>query len=413
MTLTETRARDYANTKANNYADPGYQPDGKKRYAIDNADQVRAAWSYINQSGNASKYTAAQLARIKNKIRAAAKKFGVEINDSGSRSVPLDALGRERLTVKLETRAINRTDPTAPIRFTGHAAVFNQRTWIGAPNTGFYEQVEPTAFNRTLQQADVRFLINHNPDLILARTTSGTLRLSTDDRGLVTDADLAPTSYGNDLAISMERGDVREMSFSFLPEKDGATIERDEQTGAQVRTLHAVKLFDVSAVTYPAYDGTDAALRSKAFDVLAASLGLDDDARMLLVAGIAEGRDMRTLLRAAVTDTPDLDESPVALAQALDATLDEIVEALTNGEAAQALDLAVGAETTSDQLIELLGGVDADDTDTQTTAPGQPARSAPVHPERRPANTTDVRTRPFDWQLAQPRMRELAATFTR
>jgi len=61
------------------YADPGYQKDKKKRYPINTAAHVRAAWSYINQGDNASLYTAAQLARIKTRIKSAAKKFGINI----------------------------------------------------------------------------------------------------------------------------------------------------------------------------------------------------------------------------------------------------------------------------------------------------------------------------------------------
>lgn len=60
------------------YADPGYQDDGKKRYPLDSEAHCRSAWSYINQSGNASKYTAEQLAAIKAKIRAAGKRYGID-----------------------------------------------------------------------------------------------------------------------------------------------------------------------------------------------------------------------------------------------------------------------------------------------------------------------------------------------
>lgn len=62
------------------YADPGYR-DGKKRYPLDSAAHVRAAWSYINMPRNADKYSAEQLSEIKDRIKAAAKKFGVEISD--------------------------------------------------------------------------------------------------------------------------------------------------------------------------------------------------------------------------------------------------------------------------------------------------------------------------------------------
>jgi hypothetical protein len=64
------------------YADPGYRA-GRKRYPIDTAAHVRAAWSYINQADNASEYSAAQLAAIKAKIKAAARRLGVNIADGG------------------------------------------------------------------------------------------------------------------------------------------------------------------------------------------------------------------------------------------------------------------------------------------------------------------------------------------
>lgn len=61
------------------YADPGYRSDGVKRYPIDSKPHARAAWSYINQKGNANLYTAAQLARVKSRIKSAAKSFGINI----------------------------------------------------------------------------------------------------------------------------------------------------------------------------------------------------------------------------------------------------------------------------------------------------------------------------------------------
>src|SRR5215471_3695825 len=61
------------------YADPGYQSDKKKRYPVDTEEHARAAWSYINQAGNASAYSSEDLAKVKAKIKAACKKFGIEI----------------------------------------------------------------------------------------------------------------------------------------------------------------------------------------------------------------------------------------------------------------------------------------------------------------------------------------------
>lgn len=63
------------------YADPGYQSDKKKRYPIDTEAHVRAALSYINQGGNAAKYSSGDLAKVKAKIYAAAKKFGIKTSN--------------------------------------------------------------------------------------------------------------------------------------------------------------------------------------------------------------------------------------------------------------------------------------------------------------------------------------------
>src|SRR5215471_3352972 len=63
------------------YADPGYQKDKQKRYPIDTEAHARAAWSYINQADNAAKYSSADLSKVKARIRAACKKFGITLSD--------------------------------------------------------------------------------------------------------------------------------------------------------------------------------------------------------------------------------------------------------------------------------------------------------------------------------------------
>jgi hypothetical protein len=68
------------------YADPGYQEDKQKRYPLDTEAHCRAAWSYINMDKNASKYSPEQLAAIKERIRSAGKKLGVEFADSSAGS---------------------------------------------------------------------------------------------------------------------------------------------------------------------------------------------------------------------------------------------------------------------------------------------------------------------------------------
>lgn len=144
-------------------------------------------------------------------------------------------------------------------RLVGHAAVFDQTTTIGgfAP---FTEDVSSRAFDRVLRERqDTALLVNHD-GMPLARTVSGTLRLGTDARGLTIDADLADTSLGRDVRTLLERGDLSQMSFGFTVAADEW---RDGDDGRPHRTIVEVdRLFDVSVVTFPAYAGTDVALRA-------------------------------------------------------------------------------------------------------------------------------------------------------
>ena len=78
------------------YADPGYQSDGKKRYPIDTKEHVKAALSYIGQTKNAAKYSAGDLAKVKAKIHAAAKKFGIGAGKEEDSYEPEDVERRRR-----------------------------------------------------------------------------------------------------------------------------------------------------------------------------------------------------------------------------------------------------------------------------------------------------------------------------
>lgn len=141
-------------------------------------------------------------------------------------------------------------------KIVGYAAKFMNRSQdLG----GFIEQIDPQAFTRTLSEgADVRALIDHNPSLILGRTVSGTLRLETDSTGLLVEITPPDTTYARDLMVSLERGDVTQMSFAFVTKQD--TWAKEGTTN--IRTLLDVDLHDVSAVTYPAYLDTEVGLRS-------------------------------------------------------------------------------------------------------------------------------------------------------
>lgn len=142
----------------------------------------------------------------------------------------------------------------------GHAAVFNQ---LSEDLGGFREQISPGAFADAIKTDDVRALFNHNPDFVLGRNLAKTLRLTEDSRGLAIEIDPPDTQVARDLMVSMERGDITQMSFGFSVRPNGHTWANDDE-GRRIRTLTKLRLFDVSPVTYPAYPQTDVALRSLA-----------------------------------------------------------------------------------------------------------------------------------------------------
>jgi hypothetical protein len=150
---------------------------------------------------------------------------------------------------------------------TGHAAVFNQ---LSDDLGGYREQIQPGAFADTIKSGDVRALWNHDPNFILARTKSGTLRLSEDREGLKIDADFPDTTFARDLLISIERGDVDQMSFGFMVFPDGSNWRMED--GGVVRTLTKVELFDVSPVTFPVYPQTDVGVRAELRSIAQAKL---------------------------------------------------------------------------------------------------------------------------------------------
>ena len=143
------------------------------------------------------------------------------------------------------------------IDVTGYAAVYGQRTDIGG---FFYEEIERGAFADVVKRDDVVFLVNHD-GLPLARTRSGTLKLSDDQHGLKMETTLdANDPDVKSIIGKMKRGDLDKMSFAFRME--GGKEEWDDSGDVPVRTIKRIgSLHDVAIVTTPAYEGTEIGLR--------------------------------------------------------------------------------------------------------------------------------------------------------
>jgi HK97 family phage prohead protease len=168
--------------------------------------------------------------------------------------------GRGSVRADREVRAglihVREGAPGEPVTVYGHAATFDQpymvRDWLGE----YEESIAPGAFDKTLQEADVRFYIDH-AGVALARSSAGNLDLGTDETGLTYEARLpAGVSLVKDLAELMRAGVIRESSFAFQTVKD---TWNDDYTK---RRVDEVRLFDVSVVSLPANPAAAAGIRA-------------------------------------------------------------------------------------------------------------------------------------------------------
>lgn len=194
-------------------------------------------------------------------------------------------------TPKIERRSVGaslRAD-TSKFELAGTAVAYNQ---LSSDLGGFRERFLPGAFTRCLRSnPEVKCLFNHNSDVVLGRTQNGTLVLTDDSDGLRFTCKLNEASQAHrDLHASISRGDINECSFAFtVAGKDGQLFEAmddnpadnnpedededsDDESNDEAgsddqpwvrRTVRAANLFDVSAVTNPAYpQGTSVQARS-------------------------------------------------------------------------------------------------------------------------------------------------------
>ncbi len=167
-----------------------------------------------------------------------------------------------------ELRVIDGTgegDAATPPQLDGYPSVFNVKSEdLG----GWREIILPGAFDKTIQEADVRALINHDPNLVIGRTKNQTLTLKPDIHGLRMNVQLPDTTYAKDLMVSVKRGDIDQMSFAFQVVRDQwQEVNNGGEAPEITRMVREVKLLDVSPVTFPAYPQTSVYARSMATEL--------------------------------------------------------------------------------------------------------------------------------------------------
>jgi HK97 family phage prohead protease len=208
--------------------------------------------------------------------------------------------------VAVETRADGR------LTLTGYAVRYNT---LSVDLGGFRETILPGAFDKVLNRQrgkrDVVALFNHDANQLLGRTSSGTLELSSDEKGLRYSVVLPNTELGRTIAELTARGDLRGSSFAFTVEQKGQSWAPGED-GVPRRSIREVSgLFDVSVVTHPAYSSSSAAVARRSMEawmaeqeeVRCSCQHQAKDADESFAADSARAKSMAVRLKAAVLRT--------------------------------------------------------------------------------------------------------------
>lgn len=144
----------------------------------------------------------------------------------------------------------------------GIAAVFNQVADMG----WFDEKIDSHAFDEC-DMSDVVLNFNHNDSDLLAGTRNSSLKLSITDKGLEQESSIIDTNTGDDVLKLVRSGLINKMSFAFVIDRDGGQEwlmkEGDDKEHRTIKKIK--KLYDVSLVTFPAYEGTSVSARSKKY----------------------------------------------------------------------------------------------------------------------------------------------------
>ena len=181
--------------------------------------------------------------------------------DIERRDISFEEAPEAELTI--ETRASGQT------AIVGYAAVYNR---LSLDLGGFREMILPGAFDKVLSRQrgkqDVIAVFNHDPNILLGRTSSGTLQLSSDDKGLK--YTVTPPAERADIISLILRRDLLGSSFAFTVAKDSESFSSD--ANGAVRTIREVSgLYDVGPVVNPAYSSSTTGVSMRSYEAWKAS----------------------------------------------------------------------------------------------------------------------------------------------
>ena len=203
---------------------------------------------------------------------------------------------------KIQQRAINGDMAEIQNReehMTGFAALYNQDyKYTVRDNRGreitIIERIVPGAFTQDLiDNSDVRATQNHNPDRVLARSKYGygTMTLSIDEKGLK--FDFVPNKNYSDLIESVQRGDVDQCSYKYMPGEETMSAIDENTVLREIRSFE--ELLDIAIVTYPAYTQTSVSVEQRTMEKILSVLPETEDEKIKEVAALETAERERVI----------------------------------------------------------------------------------------------------------------------
>ena len=262
------------------YADPGY--NGPAKYPIDTEQHCRAAWSYINQADNAAKYTPEQLARIKSRIMAAGKKFGITFADQQRDTDQ----GEYRRVPETVTRGFDfemRSTSGDGRTIEGYVAMFGSVARIPDRGGDFDEELHPGFADRSLAKGYPVMQWDHGKDPRVGTVPIGVYdTFDKDSRGYYVRGRLFDNQVVEPVRQAIEGRAVKGMSFRFSVRKPGGDRwNRRNKDGVDKRDILDADVHEAGPVVFPAYAQTSVTVRS----LLASA---SDEDRQALIEELAD-----------------------------------------------------------------------------------------------------------------------------
>ena len=153
---------------------------------------------------------------------------------------------------------IQKSTEEEPLKLRGYAIVYNS---LSEPLYGdlFRERINRGAFTKSLLENDQVCLWGHDTRYVLGRKSAGTLILREDDKGLYFEVELPNTTWARDLKESVDRGDIKQMSFGFKVVRENWLDNKEtlKEYGMPIREINEITLHEISLVTFPAYTETN------------------------------------------------------------------------------------------------------------------------------------------------------------